>query len=242
MKLIKGTQNWRSILGTETFFFGLGHPPTTTVQVRFAAKPWPGGRGSCAGQEPSLQKAGTQGHEGWRARSGMERPAASRASRRPCPTGLCCTRWAVMSHTLVWRGSGGQRQGASCQRYGSRRHQVPSFPAQQPFGCLGEGELFYKGGHPSKGAFSHRAGTAPIITVFIPGTPPANPPPTEACMITSNQHRGCRIQDRGARGYRWWITPDFSHSTRTAHGAPPEPLGASLHGAHTAPRGNLAFP
>ena len=40
------------------------------------------------------------------------------------------------------------------------------------------------------GAFSHSAGTAPIITVFIPGTPPANHPPTEACIIHSKQHRG----------------------------------------------------
>ena len=45
------------------------------------------------------------------------------------------------------------------------------------------------------GAFSHSAGTAPIITVFIPGTPLK----TEACMIHSKQHWGCRIQDPGTR-------------------------------------------
>ena len=32
---------------------------------------------------------------------------------------------------------------------------------------------------------------------------------------------GCRIQDPGTHGYRWWKTADFSHSTGTAHGAPP---------------------
>ena len=40
--------------------------------------------------------------------------------------------------------------------------------------------------------------TAPIITLFIMGTPPH--PPTEACMIHSKQHRGCGIQDPGTRG------------------------------------------
>ena len=34
---------------------------------------------------------------------------------------------------------------------------------------------------------------------------------------------GCRIQDPGAHGYRWWKTADFSHSVGTAHGAPPPP-------------------
>ena len=46
----------------------------------------------------------------------------------------------------------------------------------------------------------HSAGTAPIITLFIPGTPLENHPPTEACMIHSKQHWGCRIQDPGTRG------------------------------------------
>ena len=32
---------------------------------------------------------------------------------------------------------------------------------------------------------------------------------------------GCRIQDPGTRGYRWWKSADFSHSAGTAHGAPP---------------------
>ena len=51
-----------------------------------------------------------------------------------------------------------------------------------------------------RGAFSHSAGTAPILTLFIPGTPPENHPPTEGCMIHSKQHRGFRIQDPGTRG------------------------------------------
>ena len=33
-------------------------------------------------------------------------------------------------------------------------------------------------------------------------------------MIHSKQHRGCRIQDPGTRGYRGWKTADFSHSAR----------------------------
>ena len=41
-------------------------------------------------------------------------------------------------------------------------------------------------------------------------------------MIHSKQHRGCRIQDPGTRGYWWWKTADFVHSARKAHGAPPK--------------------
>ena len=57
--------------------------------------------------------------------------------------------------------------------------------------------------------------------MLIPGTPPANHPPSEACVIHSKQHRGCGVQDPGTHGYRWWKTADFSHSAGTAHGAPP---------------------
>ena len=46
------------------------------------------------------------------------------------------------------------------------------------------------------GAFSHSAN----YDVVHPGITPANHPPTEACMIHSKQHRGCRIQDPGTRG------------------------------------------
>ena len=42
--------------------------------------------------------------------------------------------------------------------------------------------------------------TAPIIAIVYPGNTPANHPPTEACMIHSKQHRGCRIQGPGTRG------------------------------------------
>ena len=68
--------------------------------------------------------------------------------------------------------------------------------------------------------WGHRC-TAPIITVFIPGTPLQTTPPTEACMIHSKPHQGCRVQDPGTRGYRRWKTADFSHSAGTAPGAPP---------------------
>ena len=61
-----------------------------------------------------------------------------------------------------------------------------------------------------QGASSHSAGTAwaqrghsTNYYVVYPGNTPANHPPTEACMIHSKQHRGCRIQDPGTRGYRW---------------------------------------
>ena len=69
---------------------------------------------------------------------------------------------------------------------------------------------------PPEGAFSHSVGTAPIMTLFIPGTPPAHHPPTEACMAQSKQHQGCKIQDPGTRDYRRWKTADFLHSAGTA--------------------------
>ena len=69
---------------------------------------------------------------------------------------------------------------------------------------------------PPLGAFSHSAGTAPITTVFIPGTPLQTTPPPEACMIHSRQPRGGRIQDPGTRGYRRWNTAAVSHSARCA--------------------------
>ena len=83
--------------------------------------------------------------------------------------------------------------------------------------------------HPhTMGAFSHSAGTARAqrtnsanYYVAYPGNTPANHTPTESCMLKSKQPRGCRIQDPGTRGYWRWKTADFSHSARTAHGAPP---------------------
>ena len=86
-------------------------------------------------------------------------------------------------------------------------------------------------------------------SVVYPGNTPENQPPTEACMIGSKQHRGCRIQDPGTRGkhqtkkktpgvpagavgcriqdsgirgYWWWKTADFLHSACTVYGAPPQ--------------------
>ena len=53
---------------------------------------------------------------------------------------------------------------------------------------------------------------------------PCNHPPTEACMIHSKQHRGCRTQDPGTRGYLRWKTAAFSHSARCA------PRGAMMSG------------
>ena len=43
---------------------------------------------------------------------------------------------------------------------------------------------------------AQRADNANYYVVY-PGNNPENHPPTEACMIHSKQHRGCRIQDPG---------------------------------------------
>ena len=87
--------------------------------------------------------------------------------------------------------------------------------------------LLHKPG-PSGGVFAqrgHSAHTAPIIMLFSPGTPLHTPPPTEACMIHSKQHRGCIIQGPGTHGYRRWRTAAFSHSAGAAPGAAPmDPL------------------
>ena len=40
---------------------------------------------------------------------------------------------------------------------------------------------------------------------------------------TSRGVVGCRIQDLGIRGYRWWKTADFSHSARCAPNIRPVP-------------------
>ena len=70
---------------------------------------------------------------------------------------------------------------------------------------------------PSWRAFSHSVRTAPIITLFIPGTPlKTTHLQNHAWSIQSSM--GCRIQDPGTHGYRWWKTADFSHSGGTAHG------------------------
>ena len=66
-----------------------------------------------------------------------------------------------------------------------------------------------------------------------PGNTPANHPPTEACTILSTQHRGCRIQDPGTRGYRRWKTADVSHSARRAPQASLRWLGHGGGGGKT---------
>ena len=73
------------------------------------------------------------------------------------------------------------------------------------------------------GVFAERAHSANYYAVY-PGNTPENHRPTEACMIHSKQHRGCRTQDPGTRGYRWWKTADVSHSAGTACSAPPRTL------------------
>ena len=49
------------------------------------------------------------------------------------------------------------------------------------------------------GVFAQRGHSANDYVVY-PGNTTENHPPTEACMIHSKQHRGCRIQDPGTRG------------------------------------------
>ena len=49
------------------------------------------------------------------------------------------------------------------------------------------------------GAFSHSAGTAPIITLFIPGTPLKTTHLQKRAWSIQNSMR-CRIQDPGTRG------------------------------------------
>ena len=88
-----------------------------------------------------------------------------------------------------------------------------------------------------------RFNTAPIVTWLIPETPLKTIPlQNHACSIQNSiwgaEFRtlgpvasrrpkrkipgvpagavGCRVQDPGTRGYRWWKTADFSHSARCA--------------------------
>ena len=49
------------------------------------------------------------------------------------------------------------------------------------------------------GVFARRAHSANYSVVY-PRKTPENHLPTEACMIHSKQHRGCRIQDPGSHG------------------------------------------
>ena len=89
--------------------------------------------------------------------------------------------------------------------------------------CRGGGGSAHFPDPPPPGGVFAQCGHSANYYVVSPGNTPANHPPTGACMIHSKQHRGCRIQNPGTRGYRWWKPADFSHSARTgtAHGAPP---------------------
>ena len=93
----------------------------------------------------------------------------------------------------------------------------------------------------------HGVGIAPIITLFIPGTPLKTTHLQKHASPIQNSIRGeefrtlgpvasirlrkkipgvpagavgCRIQDPGTRGYWWWKTAGCSHSARTARGVP----------------------
>ena len=77
------------------------------------------------------------------------------------------------------------------QHFLRRSHQPHNGPQHHP--CI----LTAHPTHPG-GVFAQRQ----LLRVY-PGNTPANHPPTEGCMIHSKQHRGCRIQDPGTRGYRW---------------------------------------
>ena len=57
-------------------------------------------------------------------------------------------------------------------------------------------------GGPLGGVFAQRAQRTHSANYYVvyPGNTPANHPPTEACMIHSEQHRGCGVQDPGTRG------------------------------------------
>ena len=61
MKFIKGAQNWRSILGTQTFFWPQT-PPNPRVSVRVATKPWPGQGSGKGGQGRGSAVQGRAGH------------------------------------------------------------------------------------------------------------------------------------------------------------------------------------
>ena len=62
------------------------------------------------------------------------------------------------------------------------------------------------------GALSHSAATAPIITLFIPGTPLQTTPLTEACMIHSKPHR---VQNAGP--WAPWQVSDLKKKESLVH-------------------------
>ena len=99
--------------------------------------------------------------------------------------------------------------------------------------CLFEGVIRHAwigglGAHPLQGAGPKIACTlvwgaslhSANYYIVYPGNTPENHPPAEGCMIHSKQDWGCRIQDPGTRGYRWWKAADVSHSARSTRCAP----------------------
>ena len=87
-----------------------------------------------------------------------------------------------------------------------------------------------------QGAFSHSAN---YYVAYPRNTPENHPPPTEACTIHSKQHRRCRFQDPGTRGYRWWKTAAFPHSAGSARCTPSAPRHHTAHGAHSGTDGKM---
>ena len=117
----------------------------------------------------------------------------------------------ILQLTLVTRGPRGRFRTAQAQR----RHSANIY-----FFFFAQTHKFFISARPD-GPGGHSAN----YCVVYPGNTPENHPPTEACMIHSKQHRGCRIQDPETRGkHQTKTTPtaEISHSARTAHGAPPK--------------------
>ena len=153
-----------------------------------------------------------------------------------CPAGRFASHlkpaFVAAAALIFFKGGVGRRQHRSdTGRPPAHRVRPTTWPQRGP----GQGGRF-------RTARAQRAHSANYYAAY-PRNTPENHPPTEACMIHSKQHRGCRIQDHGTHGkhqtkntipgvsagavwcriqdpgtlgYRWWKTADFSHSARTA--------------------------
>ena len=141
-------------------------------------------------------------HLCWRQRPEVEEPLP------PCPRVLSSARACTRAHPCGRSGQVGG--GLSPRMLLSCNTSVGPTLEQQRHGFCFLG---------LEGAFSHSAN----YNIVHPGNTPENHPPTEACMIHSKQHRGCRIQGAGTRGYRWWKTADFSQRAHSAHCTPGYP-------------------
>ena len=90
--------------------------------------------------------------------------------------------------------------------------------------------------HPQASARAQRGHSANYCVVY-PRNTPENHPPTEVCMIHSKGHRGCRIQDPGTHGYRWWKKANFRTARAQRTVRPPEPKrSAPARDHNTAPQ------